>query len=231
MDTRRLLEDLIQSSKDIAAKGGDIAEKKLDIPEAGPERDAMLKGLGKGAAAAGALALLVGTSGGRRLTGTVLKLGSLAAIGGVGYTAYKNWQNKQSGDVAEPRRELFSVDTDNDGDDRRSRMMIRSMIAAAKADGHIDEAEKANIESGLAQLDMDSDLSAFLAEEVAKPLQVDDVVQGVDSMEAATEVWLASRMVIDANNRSEREYLDNLAKALGLSGDLVDSLESELNTA
>jgi len=57
----------------------------------------MLRGLGKGAAAAGALALLVGTKGGRRVTGTALKLGSLAALGGVGYTAYRNWQEKQSG--------------------------------------------------------------------------------------------------------------------------------------
>jgi len=65
VDGCQILDELLRSGKEIAEKGGSMAEQRLNIPEAGPERDAMLRGLGKGAAAAGALALLVG-----RRTGT-----------------------------------------------------------------------------------------------------------------------------------------------------------------
>ncbi len=80
MDTKSLLDELLQSAKQMASQGQEVAETKLGVPEEGPDRDAMLKGMGKGAMAAGALALLLGTGAGRRLTGTALKLGSLAAI-------------------------------------------------------------------------------------------------------------------------------------------------------
>src|SRR6185369_6742197 len=44
--------------------------------------------------AAGALvAVLLGTGTGRQLTGTALKLGGLAAIGGLAYKAYQNYKN------------------------------------------------------------------------------------------------------------------------------------------
>ena len=44
--------------------------------------------------AAGALvAVLLGTGTGRAVTGTALKLGGIAAIGGLAYKAYQNYQN------------------------------------------------------------------------------------------------------------------------------------------
>ena len=48
MDTRNLIDSLLASGKTLADKGRDVAEDKLNIPEQGPERDAMLSGLGKG---------------------------------------------------------------------------------------------------------------------------------------------------------------------------------------
>ena len=49
----------------------------------------MFSGLGKGALMAGGLAALLGTGAGRRLTGGTLKLGGLAAIGGLAYQTYE----------------------------------------------------------------------------------------------------------------------------------------------
>lgn len=226
MDARQLLEDVLRSGKQLAEKGGEIAGQKLDIPEAGPERDAMLKGLGKGAAAAGALALLVGTRGGRKLTGTALKLGSLAAIGGVGYSAFKNWQKSQGG--VEVSKDAFA-DAIGAGDAQdRSRMMLRAMIAAAKADGHIDATEQANIKSGMDMLELDPEITAFIKAEAAKPLDVAEVASGADGPEAAAELWVASRMVVDVSNEPEREYLENLARALKLEPGLVEQLEAQI---
>ena len=92
MDSKAFLEQLLASARNVAQQGRGLAEEKLGVPEAGSERDAMLSGMGKGALAAGALALLLGTDAGRRLTGTAVKLGGLAAVGGLAYKAYQNWR-------------------------------------------------------------------------------------------------------------------------------------------
>jgi hypothetical protein len=65
-----LLDQMLAAGKDWAAQGESYAEKHLNLPPAGPERDAMLSNLGKGALAGGVLTALLGTRGGRRLAGT-----------------------------------------------------------------------------------------------------------------------------------------------------------------
>jgi len=64
--------------------------------------------------------------------------------------------------------------------------------------------------------------------ELEKGLDVAALAEEVDSPSAAAEVYLASRMILDVNNMQERAYLDNLAKALDLSEDLVEKLEAEV---
>ena len=84
MDIKTIMEQMLQSSKELAQKGKDLAADKIGVPEeSSAERDAMVSGLGKGAVAGGVLALLLGTRLGRRLTGKALKYGSLAALGTV----------------------------------------------------------------------------------------------------------------------------------------------------
>ena len=58
MDAQELLEQLLASGKQIASKGkelvdegADYASKYIEIPEAGPERDELLKKVGAGVAA------------------------------------------------------------------------------------------------------------------------------------------------------------------------------------
>lgn len=89
MDTQALLEQILKSGQQMLNRSQAIAEDKLNIPEQGAERDAMLSGFGKGALITGGLAALLGTRAGRRLTGDTLKLGGLAAIGGLAYQTYQ----------------------------------------------------------------------------------------------------------------------------------------------
>ena len=139
MDYKAITDTLMQTGQELAQKGQAMAEQKLQIPEAGPEREAMLNNLGKGAAAGGLLVALLGTGIGRKLTGTTLKLGSLAALGTVAYQAFQKWQG-QGAEVGAPAAELAGPDAE-----KRSLALLKAMIAAAKADGHIDEAERASI--------------------------------------------------------------------------------------
>ena len=72
-----------------------MAEDKAIIPPAGDERTAMMKGLGTGALAAGAVALLFGSKGTRKFASKAIKLGGTAAVGGLAYKAFSDWQAQQ----------------------------------------------------------------------------------------------------------------------------------------
>ncbi len=227
MDTKTLLDQLLHSAKDLASKGQNMAEDKLGVPEQGPDRDTMLKGMGKGAMAAGALALLLGTGAGRRLTGTALKLGSLAAIGTVGYKAFQRWQENQN--QTPVTNESINKLPEPQAQDR-SLVLLKAMIAAANADGHIDYRERESIDSQISKLGLDSDASSLLRGEINNPANASTIAALASSTESAAEIYLASRLVIDIQNEQERTYLDELSDALNLPSDLVAELEAEIKS-
>ena len=201
-------------------KGQDLAAEKLQLPESGPERDKALETLGKGAAAGGLLIALLGTGVGRKLTGTTLKLGSLAALGTVAYQAYQNWLGKTD-QPGTPVSQLSGPAAAT-----RSLALLKATIAAAKADGHLDDTERARIEAQLSKLSLDPESLAVFKAELDKPLDVKDVAAGADSPEAAAEIYLISLAVIDEKSEQERAYLQSLASELKLSPELVTALES-----
>ncbi len=230
MDTRNLIDSLLASGRDLADRGKDVAEEKLNIPEAGPERDAMLSGMGKGALAAGALALLLGTKGGRSVTGGAIKLGSLAALGGLAYNAYRNWQQNQAGGLDEGAAPT-PMNPADDTSDEHSRLVLSAMIAAAKADGHVDENERNSLQAYIDRIGESADLSAFVQRELTKPLDPAELAANVSNQETATEIYLASLLIADRSNFMAATYLNELAKALGLPQDLVENLQREVQPA
>lgn len=231
MDTKTLLDQLLNAGRelgrDAGAGGSDLAGGILDLPDSGPEREAALSGLGKGAAAAGVLALLLGTQGGRRLTGAALKLGGVAALGGVAFEAWKSWQAGQNGVavrdqvVAEPRP---IGDLTGGAADERSLRLLRAMLAATRADDHVDDKELARIEARLGESGLPASAIALLQAELEKPLEPNDVAEGVIDPEEAAEIYLASLTVIDLDNFLERAWMDELARALALPDGLVQEL-------
>jgi uncharacterized membrane protein YebE (DUF533 family) len=229
MDTKALLDELLNAGKDLAGQGQQMAERGLGIPQEGPDRDAMLSAMGKGAAAAGALALLLSTGAGRRLTGGALKLGSLAALGGVAYKAYQSWQAGQTGEAAEVGIPVGSLTGPTA--EQRSRALIKAMFAAAKADGHVDATERQRISEGIARLGLQDSVVQLLSAEIDAPVDPAAVAAGADSPEAAAEIYLASLLVIDADQPGERKYLDDLARELGLDSALVSELEKQSKAA
>ena len=152
MDVKSILDQVLSSGKDFATKSKEFAESKLGVPATGPDRDAALSNLGKGAAVGGLLALLLGTKSGRSVTGKAVKYGSIAAVAAVAYKAYQSWQSSNSptshaGPPALPGKAITDLDEAESND--RGLMLLQAMIAAANADGHIDESERARIETHL----------------------------------------------------------------------------------
>ena len=232
MDTKSFLDELLKTGKEYADKGMEFAEEKLQMPKEGESRDATLEGMKKGAMAAGVLALLLGTGAGRRVTGSALKIGSLAAIGGIGWKAYQNWMaekqeaNQDVKDMAQDAKLVPINELSDDEANERSQVLLKAMIAAAKADGHINSKEVTAIEEQIGKLKLSGDIEKLLQDEIAKPLDVKEVAALAKDQAMAAEIYLVSAVVTDKENSMEREYLDILARTMALPDALVAQLQA-----
>ena len=221
MNTQQLLDQLLGAGRQVADKGASYARQgeayaaeKLGAENRGDFR----KGAIGGAMAAGALALLLGSGAGRGL----VKLGGLAALGALGYNAYK----KYAGGADAPQEEAQQISRlEGPAADKRARSLLAAMISAAKADGHIDDAEREIIETRLRGMDYDMrDMRA----ELDAPVDPDRIAAMADSPAAAREIYAVSVMAIDIDHASERMYLDDLAKALGLPPAVARAIEADV---
>ncbi len=191
--------------------------------------------------ATGAIAaVLLGTDTGRSVTGSALKLGGVALVAGLGYQAYKNYKAGKAPDASQepvspealpaPEETAFDIDA-SQVDDNFALALIRAMVAAARSDGHIDDAERARIADKLAVSGIESEAQAFIDAELADPTDLNDIVGAARSEEQKVEIYTASRLAINPDTRAERGYLDMLAGRLGLPDALVDHIEATVAAA
>jgi len=105
--------------------------------------------------------------------------------------------------------------------------ILRAMIAAAKADGHIDAQEHSRIFAKLNEHDLDTEEKAFIIDELRKPLDIDAVVAAAVTPELAVEIYAASVLAIDPDDPAEQAYLAMLASRLKLEPGLRAAIEKE----
>jgi len=180
------------------------------------------------------VAALLGTGTGRKLAKNALKLGGMGAIAGLAYKAYQDYQagNKPGEGVKEgnllppPQDTGFHPALAPQGEDQFALALVRAMIAAARADGHIDEAERRKISERLKASGIDGEVETFLIEELERPVDVDALIAAAQTEEQKVELYTASRLAIEPQTRAERGYLDMLAGRLNLPDPLIDHIEA-----
>lgn len=185
--------------------------------------------LGKGAIAGGLLGILL-TQGGRRILGSGLKIGGMAAIGGLAYKAYEDWKAGRSGGEAAalPAAEGTEfLPSDAAAADDLATRILQAMIAAAKADGHVTPEERAAIDGQLPQLGLADDALAMIAAELDTPLDVGRIAGLARSEAEATQIYAASLLVVDEESPAEKGYLAMLAARMNLDQGLVAQLHAE----
>src|SRR6185312_2356430 len=106
-----------------------------------------------------------------------------------------------------------------------------TMVAAAKADGHIDEEERRKIAEKLSGAGLDSEAESFLLGELSRPLDIDALVAAARTDAQKIELYTAARLTIDPDTRAERGFLDMLAGRLALPDALVDHIEATVAEA
>ncbi len=187
---------------------------------------------GKGALAGGALGLLLGNRKARKMGGKAAVYGGLAAVGVLAYKAYGDWQKQQAGAGAAAAAEPRTVNVLPPPEaESHSQAILKALIAAAKADGHVDDREREVIEGEFSRLDAAPEVRQWLQAEMQKPLDPAEVASAATTPEMASEMYLASLLAVDEQNFMERAYLDELARQLKLDDSLKARLEQQMKEA
>ncbi|WP_330926870.1 tellurite resistance TerB family protein [Candidatus Sororendozoicomonas aggregata] len=227
MDVKNLLGQLLRSdaTSSLAKQGTELLNKTRNKPVTEKGSGSILSKLGTGAAGGGALAMLLSKKG-RNIGGKALVAGGTVGLGALAYKAYKNWQNKSSEPVTTPvaSERVFLTHTVSDDD----AIILRAMIGAAKADGHIDAREKTKIQEAVQAMGKGNTLEQFVTAELEKPLDPAEIASAATTPEVKAQVYLASVLVADEQNFMERTYLQELARLMDLQPGLVKELEQQV---
>lgn len=227
MNTSDLLEQLLRAGQ----PGGGAAGGGL-----GGLLGGLLKGTSSAnAPAGGGLGGLLGGLGGMLGGGAAarpaqgrsggMNYAALAFLGMMAFQAYQAWQSQQA---AKPQAAFQTVDQlDGPEAEAHSHAVLRALIAAAKADGKIDEKEQQLISNEVLQHTDDPQLQQWLDAEIAKPLDAADFAEFAKDPAVAAEMYLASVLLVDDQQEAERNYLDDLAGQLQIDPQLQLRLEQQ----
>lgn len=191
-------------------------------------------GLAGGAAAGGIMALLMTNKSARKFAGTAATVGGAALLGGLAYKAFRNWQANKS---AQPGTHTSLSRTESDFVEQATKSadfqltLIKAMIAAARADGHIDEMEQQRIFNAVDQMDLTPEVKGHVFDLLRQPIPINQLAGEVHSLEQKSELYLASCLVINPDHPSEQAHLDKLAQALELPADLARQLRQQAQQA
>lgn len=203
-----------------------------------------LGGIAGGAAVGGVLGMVMGNKKARKtlakMTGGLAGVGGGAALGALAMAAYKNWQqnNGQKGGASRAKAPPSGVGPESlalDGEIQQISAsprhlafevyVVKAMIAAANADGHIDAVEQRAIFDNVTKLPLDSDEKALIFDTLSNPPGVKEIASYANGPDQASALYMASRLAIDPDHPTERAYLQSLAKAMELPPGLPEHLE------
>ncbi len=223
MKTSGFLDQLLKSAQGLMGDARVRVDRTSDRIENEGIGGYRLGRLGQGVLAGGLLSMLLGSRGGRKLA----TYGGLAALGTVVYRAWRDRQAQGGAVAVEGEPQTIDMLPPPQAE-VHSRGILAAVIAAAKADGHIDQRERDLIQSEIGKLGEDAELKAWLQTELERPLDAAQVALSATTPELASEMYLASLLVADEQNDRERRYLDELALHLDLDPQIKASLERQL---
>ena len=179
------------------------------------------KGSGLLPGAIGGLAgLLVASKSSRKLLAkygtSALLAGGGAVAGTVLWNKYQQKMRAQNTSAQAPETAAAPAEVDP-----RSVRLITALVFAAKSDGHIDDHERANIETQLRAANIDVQ---------ARVLDPQRLAEGIIDPQEALEIYYVSCAVIDIDHFMERSYLNALGDALALPKDVRADIEQDIQS-
>lgn len=219
IDTTKILEDLKRQARDVMADldvdarvddaktaAGEVRERLRTEPQA---RNV--------AAGAGGLLLLglLGSKGGRKLMGSVAKTGAAAAIGAL---AYRTWSERRgaganaAADDAPPRDFMIEAEADPGF----SRAIVRTMIAAAYADGAISAEEEKTVAEAIDAHGLGAEARALLLPAENEAALFDEISAAATTPNRAVQLYAAAVVAGDDDDHRGDAFLERLRVRLGV---------------
>lgn len=188
-----------------------------------------------GGAAAGTLAgLLLGTGAGRKIAGTAVQVGGLAAIGGLAFVALRNFQQGKpvvQGTINDVTS-LLGMGRAPDGFaeaggtiEDTAEILLRAMVAAAYADGELSPDERTMIVGQLDSMGLGQAEKSFLDGVLAAPVSIKIIAASCTTDEMKAQAYIAAHLGMNVDTAAEAKFLRDFAQSLGLEGPLVAHLD------
>lgn len=213
------------------AQGGGLAEQAGGFLQQAQEM--MKKNPQLAAGGLGALAGALLGGGGKSVRGAMggAAMGVLGLIAMNALKAMSRPAGAQAGSAAAeptPAEIEAALPKDPAAQENRAMTLLAAMIAAAKADGHVDDAEMQKIAAKLEAAGIDAEGRQWVVGELAKPLDIDALTAGVRDPATAAQVYAASLLAITVDTPAEQDYLRQLAQKLGLEPAVVTSIHQTM---
>jgi len=109
-------------------------------------------------------------------------------------------------------------------------LLAQAMVAAAAADGVIDETERAQMLKRADDAGFDAETRRFLEKELDEPKSLAAILRTARP-ELAVDLYAASCAAITLDTDSEKIYLENLARHLNLSTEKRAEIHQQLGIA
>lgn len=164
---------------------------------------------------------LAGLMSGRGMSGMLKGV----LLGGGAALLWNKYKDRIMGDAQPAPSSLMPAASDAD----RARRMIRALVFAAKADGQVSANEKTAIARQSQQIGPQA--RHFVEQALEEQLDPRLVAEGVTDPEEALQLFTMSCASADADNFMTKNYLDALAKALGIPEDVQTDLMNKIKTA
>lgn len=107
-------------------------------------------------------------------------------------------------------------------------LLIQAMVAAAHADGHVDDAESMRIMERTREAGLSPQEQSLMAQELSNPVEIDQLISAAIHYGIQGQVYAVSLMAIDKDSDAEDDYLARLADGLELNPDRVMRIHQEL---
>ncbi|WNL39889.1 tellurite resistance TerB family protein [Halomonas sp. PAMB 3232] len=183
----------------------------------------------------GAMALLMGSRPGRKLTGKALKYGIVASIGMYAWNAWQSselrngpsagadaeWDRDQARTASGEHIDSLS----SEHQEQRSRTLLQAMILTARATGQSEEQTRTRVTQKMSDLGADDELYAWVEKQLSAPLEASVLAEQADSPQAAREILLVSLAVAGERHEMESDWIEQLVDALGLDRETVIRLK------
>ncbi|EYD76865.1 hypothetical protein Rumeso_01823 [Rubellimicrobium mesophilum DSM 19309] len=218
---RTILERLLTEGRALAQQAEDAAAERLGVGDDPASRQRLRQTGLAGGAALGVAAMLLGSRRRSSFSRNALLIGGLGALGKIAMDAW----SKGGGQHALPSERAIGQLGDRDAEDRAHTILI-AMVAAAKADGHIDEEEQSAIEAEMD--DAPEAVRALMDEALRAPSDPESIAARVTGGQERREVYAASALLCGRDHPMEVDYLDRLARALGLSEEEARRIEGDV---